>query len=123
MGEGRVPFGHEGFNKRMSMFPGHCRSFAENVAMSRGAHDPAKVQYQCPLPPCVRSAPFLSAATHYLMVIGGGGRMDQEPGPSEKFGWELHSLRYLGLRKCLWSSVSDAALRICIGGTGWTEAS
>ena len=44
MAEGKVPFGHEGFEKRFRSFPIRgCRGGAENVAMSSGLSDPSKV--------------------------------------------------------------------------------
>ncbi|CAG9324843.1 unnamed protein product [Blepharisma stoltei] len=44
MGDGRVAFGHDGFNARFRQFPiPYVRSGAENVAMSHGMGDPAKV--------------------------------------------------------------------------------
>ena len=43
MGEGLVPFGHDGFNKRFKEFPRNSRSGAENVAYNYGISDPAKV--------------------------------------------------------------------------------
>ena len=43
MGEGKVPFGHDGFNKRFKSFPFGARGGAENVAYNYGLADPAKV--------------------------------------------------------------------------------
>jgi len=44
MGEGRVAFGHDGFNDRFRRFPiRYVRGGAENVAMSHGMGDPGKV--------------------------------------------------------------------------------
>lgn len=44
MGDGVVPIGHQGFNKRFRRFPFRStRGGAENVAMSHGLGDPGKV--------------------------------------------------------------------------------
>merc|ERR1719483_438933 len=43
MGEGRVPFSHQGFHERVKQFPHRSVSSAENVAMSHGLSDVAKV--------------------------------------------------------------------------------
>ncbi|OMJ72038.1 hypothetical protein SteCoe_29622 [Stentor coeruleus] len=44
MGDGVVPFGHQGFNKRFRRFPFRSnRGGAENVAMNHGLGDPGKV--------------------------------------------------------------------------------
>lgn len=43
MGDGKVPFSHQGFNKRMSQFPFRVRSAAENVAMNYGVSNVAQV--------------------------------------------------------------------------------
>jgi uncharacterized protein YkwD len=42
MGDGKVPFSHDGFNKRMAAVPYRVRSFAENVAWNAGFSNPAK---------------------------------------------------------------------------------
>ncbi|KAJ5077892.1 hypothetical protein M0811_05582 [Anaeramoeba ignava] len=39
MGEGKVPFGHQGFNDRVSQFPMQHSAAGENVAMSKGYND------------------------------------------------------------------------------------
>eukprot|EP01029_Cantina_marsupialis_P005409 TRINITY_DN15856_c0_g4_i1.p1 TRINITY_DN15856_c0_g4~~TRINITY_DN15856_c0_g4_i1.p1 ORF type:complete len:389 (-),score=85.10 TRINITY_DN15856_c0_g4_i1:248-1414(-) len=41
MAEGKVPFGHQGFNARVDKFPFVTRTAAENVAMNQGHGDPA----------------------------------------------------------------------------------
>lgn len=43
MGDGKVPFGHQGFDQRVSQFPFAVHSAAENVAMSNGFSDVARV--------------------------------------------------------------------------------
>ena len=43
MGDGRVAFGHDGFNDRMRQYPFPFSSAAENVAMCQNYADPAKV--------------------------------------------------------------------------------
>mgnify|MGYP000855244841 CR=1 FL=1 len=43
MAEGRVPFGHEGFATRATRMPTGTRTTAENVAMTSGFSDPAKM--------------------------------------------------------------------------------
>lgn len=43
MGDGKVPFGHQGFDGRMRQYPFRARSAAENVAMNYGVADVAKV--------------------------------------------------------------------------------
>jgi hypothetical protein len=43
MGEGRMPFAHDGFSERVQKYPFPSRSAAENLAMSGGLSDPAKV--------------------------------------------------------------------------------
>ncbi len=43
MGDGKVPFGHQGFNERVKQYPFSVRGAAENVAMSQGMRDVAKV--------------------------------------------------------------------------------
>jgi len=42
MAEGRVPFGHKGFQGRMKRMPGVVRGAAENVAWSSGSDDAGK---------------------------------------------------------------------------------
>jgi uncharacterized protein YkwD len=43
MGEGKVPFGHQGFQKRVNKFPVRHRGAAENVAMNSGTSEIARV--------------------------------------------------------------------------------
>jgi len=43
MAEGKVPFGHAGFNDRAKKVPFHYRSFSENVAYNYGCADPIEV--------------------------------------------------------------------------------
>jgi len=43
MGDGKVPFGHAGFNERVRQYPFHAISAAENVAMNYGMSTVAKV--------------------------------------------------------------------------------
>ena len=44
MGDGKVPFGHQGFNKRYQRFPiFNVRGGAENVAYNNSISDPGKV--------------------------------------------------------------------------------
>jgi len=43
MGDGKVPFGHNGFNGRILQYQDQHKSAAENVAMNSGAQDIAKV--------------------------------------------------------------------------------
>jgi uncharacterized protein YkwD len=43
MGDGTVPFGHDGFNERVAQFPVPHRSAAENVAMNNGTSEVARV--------------------------------------------------------------------------------
>lgn len=43
MSDGKVPFGHQGFDARVKAYPFNARSAAENVAMSRGLSNVAKV--------------------------------------------------------------------------------
>ena len=43
MGEGKVPFSHQGFDERVKQYPFRPMSAAENVAMSKGLSDVAKV--------------------------------------------------------------------------------
>eukprot|EP01083_Nonionella_stella_P188024 692204_1 len=43
MSEGKVPFGHDGFNDRVQQYPFRVLSAAENVAMSQGMSDVARV--------------------------------------------------------------------------------
>eukprot|EP01112_Ceratiomyxa_fruticulosa_P011592 TRINITY_DN3156_c0_g3_i2.p1 TRINITY_DN3156_c0_g3~~TRINITY_DN3156_c0_g3_i2.p1 ORF type:complete len:395 (-),score=77.37 TRINITY_DN3156_c0_g3_i2:140-1324(-) len=43
MAEGVVPFGHQGFDKRVASYPFSHRSAAENVAMNRGFGDVARI--------------------------------------------------------------------------------
>jgi uncharacterized protein YkwD len=43
MGEGKVPFGHQGFKERVSKFPLRYQSAAENVAMNNGTVEIARV--------------------------------------------------------------------------------
>ena len=40
MADGKVPFGHDGFNERMRKVPFYVRSFSENVAYNYGCGDP-----------------------------------------------------------------------------------
>lgn len=42
MAEGRVPFGHQGFNERMRKVTFFIRSFSENVAYNYGCGDPVE---------------------------------------------------------------------------------
>lgn len=42
MGQGRVPFSHDGFDKRMAAVPFRVRTFAENVAWNAGCSEPEK---------------------------------------------------------------------------------
>ncbi|TNV79445.1 hypothetical protein FGO68_gene16212 [Halteria grandinella] len=46
MAEGRVPFGHQGFNERMRKVPFFVRSFSENVAWNANCGDPVEVAVQ-----------------------------------------------------------------------------
>eukprot|EP01083_Nonionella_stella_P241629 843634_1 len=43
MSEGKVPFGHDGFNDRVKQYPFRAMAAAENVAMSNGLSNVAKV--------------------------------------------------------------------------------
>merc|ERR1712176_573105 len=43
MSDGKVPFGHHGFNDRVKQYPFRAMSAAENVAMSNGLRNVAKV--------------------------------------------------------------------------------
>eukprot|EP00698_Gefionella_okellyi_P000287 TRINITY_DN10245_c0_g1_i1.p1 TRINITY_DN10245_c0_g1~~TRINITY_DN10245_c0_g1_i1.p1 ORF type:complete len:413 (-),score=67.68 TRINITY_DN10245_c0_g1_i1:45-1283(-) len=43
MGDGKVPFGHDGFNERMRQYPFRATSAAENVAMNHGFSEVARV--------------------------------------------------------------------------------
>ena len=43
MAEGRVPFSHQGFDKRHAAVPFMVRSFSENVAYNYGQADPVEV--------------------------------------------------------------------------------
>jgi len=43
MGDGKVPFGHAGFDQRVRQYPMSYRSAAENVAMSSGLPEVARV--------------------------------------------------------------------------------
>lgn len=43
MGDGKVPFGHQGFKVRMGKFPYRCRSGGENVGLVGGTSDVAAV--------------------------------------------------------------------------------
>ena len=43
MGDGKVPFGHQGFDKRCKSVRFSFKSMAENVALSTGHSDPAKI--------------------------------------------------------------------------------
>eukprot|EP00484_Ammonia_sp_Unknown_P027153 CAMPEP_0197047308 /NCGR_PEP_ID=MMETSP1384-20130603/22829_1 /TAXON_ID=29189 /ORGANISM="Ammonia sp." /LENGTH=567 /DNA_ID=CAMNT_0042479213 /DNA_START=72 /DNA_END=1775 /DNA_ORIENTATION=- len=43
MSDGTVPFGHEGFHERVRQYPFRALSAAENVAMSKGLSNPARV--------------------------------------------------------------------------------
>merc|ERR1712228_39319 len=43
MSDGSVPFGHQGFNERVKQYPFRAMSAAENVAMSQGLSNVAKV--------------------------------------------------------------------------------
>lgn len=45
MAEGRVPFGHHGFNNRCKKVKFYHRSMAENVAYNAGYSDPPKVWF------------------------------------------------------------------------------
>ena len=42
MAEGRVPFGHDGFRRRMGRVPFYVRSFSENVAWNAAQGDPVE---------------------------------------------------------------------------------
>ena len=42
MADGKVPFGHDGFNDRMRKVPFYVRSFSENVAYNYGCGDPVE---------------------------------------------------------------------------------
>eukprot|EP00483_Globobulimina_turgida_P001941 UN01943 len=43
MSDGKVPFGHDGFNERVKKYPFRALTAAENVAMSNGLSNVAKV--------------------------------------------------------------------------------
>ena len=43
MAEGKVAFGHDGFNERMQKVPFFVRSFSENVAYNSNCGDPVEV--------------------------------------------------------------------------------
>ena len=43
MSDGKVPFGHQGFNERVKQYPFRALSAAENVAMSNGLRNVASV--------------------------------------------------------------------------------
>lgn len=43
MADGKVPFGHAGFNDRAKKVPFYYRSFSENVAYNMGCADPCEV--------------------------------------------------------------------------------
>ena len=42
MADGKVPFGHQGFNDRMRKVPFYVQSFSENVAYNMGCADPVE---------------------------------------------------------------------------------
>lgn len=44
MASGKVPFGHQGFDKRSAAIPFRHGAVAENVAYSQGVSDPVKVK-------------------------------------------------------------------------------
>ena len=43
MGDGKVPFGHDGFDDRVKQYPFHANGAAENVAMNSGISEIARV--------------------------------------------------------------------------------
>ena len=45
MTSGRVPFGHQDFDKRVAAIPFKHGLVSENVAMNQGASDPARVNF------------------------------------------------------------------------------